>query len=143
MAHQDPTQSAVRTHNTSAQRDVLPNSDPTLDTSNEHHHRHLHHDALAEKGREDEVVYAKGTTFDISTIPDESPHDRELRRRYHPEEGGIEVGDAEKGMSPVRSEDEDPKSHTLSRFYAKYRIFFHLFIWLLFTGYVTVPSLRD
>ncbi len=130
----DPTHIAAHMHNTSPQHHVPPNPDPALDISHEHHHRHLHHDSFAEKGREDEVVYSKGTTFESSTIPEESPQDHELHRRHHPEKVEIKVGDAEKGMSSVGSEDEDPQTHTFSRFYAKYRILFHLFIWLLFTG---------
>lgn len=132
--HREPTHIAPHAHNSSPQHHVVPNLDPALEISNEHHHRHLHHDAFAEKGREDEVVYSKGTTFEKSIIPEESPQDHDLHRRRHPEKGGVEVEDAEKGVSPIRSEEADPQTHTFSRFYAKYRIFFHLFIWLLFTG---------
>ena len=134
--YHDPAQTVPHTHNTSPQHRVVTNLDPALETAHEHHHRHLHHDAFAEKGREDEVIYSKGTTFERSTIPAESPQDHELHRRHHPEKGTVDVGDAEKGLSLVQSEEEDPQTHTFSRFYARYRIFFHLFIWLLFTGYV-------
>jgi len=141
--YHDPTQTVVQTHDTSSQHHVVPNSDPALETSHEHHHQHLHHDAFAEKGRQDEVVYSKGTTFERSNIPNESPQDHELHRRHHGEKGGVEVGDAEKGISQVRYQEEDPQTHTFSSFYGKYRIFFHLFIWLLFTGYVRSSALRD
>ena len=140
--YHDPTQGGAQMHNASSQLHVVPNSDPALEASHEHHHRHLHHDAFAEKGREDEVVYSKGTTFERSTIPDENPQDHELHRRHHQEKGEVEVGDAEKGITPVRYEEEDPQTHTFSRFYGRYRIFFHLFIWLLFTGYVILHALR-
>ncbi|KAI9871559.1 MAG: hypothetical protein M1830_002755 [Pleopsidium flavum] len=133
--YRGPTEVTAHLHNTSPQHHVAPNSDSALEVSHEHHHRHLHHDAFAEKGRDDEVVYSKGTTFERSIIPEESPQDHELHRRHLSEKVGIEVGDAEKGMSPVRSNDEDPQTHTFSRFYAKYRICFHIFIWLLFTGW--------
>lgn len=136
--YHDPTQAVAQTHSISSQHRVVPNSDPALEASREHHHQHLHHDAFAEKGREDEVIYSKGTTFERSAIPNESRRSHELRTR-HPGKGEVEVGDAEKGLSPVRSEEEDPQTHTLSTFYGKYRIFFHLFVWLLFTGYV-LPS---
>lgn len=138
--YHDPTQTVAQTHNISSQHHVVPNSDPALEASHEHHHSHLHHDAFAEKGCEDEVVYSKGTTLERSTIPNESPQDHELHRRHQLEKGAVELGDAEKGMSPVRYEEDDPQTHTFSRFYAKYRIFFHLFVWLLFTGYVMSSS---
>lgn len=137
--YHDPTQTVAQTHDTSPQRGVVPSSDPALEPSHEHHHQHLHHDAFAEKGREDEVIYSKGTTFETSIIPNESRRDHELHRRHHPGKGDVEVGDAEKGISPMRYQEEDPQTHTFATFYGKYRIFFHLFIWLLFTGYV-MPS---
>ena len=124
-------------HNTSNQRHVEVNHDPALALDREHHHAHLHHDAHAEQGREDEVVYSIGTTFEKSTIPQQDPQDHDLHRRHHPSkhQGAMEVIDAEKGiMSPAPLEEEDPQSHKVSAFYVKYRIFFHLFVWLFFTG---------
>ncbi|KAI9753566.1 MAG: hypothetical protein M4579_005083 [Chaenotheca gracillima] len=116
---------------------MIHNTDPALDPAREHHHAHLHHDANAERGREDEVVYSTGTTFDKSTIPDASPQDDELHRRHHAEKSGLDVSDAEKGtMSPAATEEEvDPRRHSFSSLYAKYRIFAHIFIWLFFTGW--------
>ena len=134
----DVTADAPQTHNGSAQQHVVPNNDPTLDISHEHNHGHLHHSAHAEQGREDDMLYAKGTTLEKSTIPHQDPQDHDLHRRHLGNETKMatETVDAENGtLSPVRSE-EDPQTHTLSSFYAKYRIFFHLFIWLLFTGLV-------
>ena len=143
----DVTVDPLDGHNASAQHNVVLNTDPALEKSHEHNHGHLHHDARAEKGREDEVVYSKGTTFERSIIPHQDPLDHDLHRRHRPELAeGLQVGqtneksaqmevvDAEKGnLSPIRSE-EDPQSHKFARFYARYRIFFHLFIWLVFTG---------
>ena len=125
-------------HNTSAQHGVAANHDAALDRRHEHHHQHLHHDVNAERGREDEVVYSKGTTFEKGTIPHQDPQDHELNRRRHADTAAsaqIDVQDAEKlDLAPIDSE-EDPQTHTFSNFYRKYRIFFHLFIWLFFTGW--------
>ncbi|OCK85845.1 sodium/nucleoside cotransporter 1 /nucleoside cotransporter 1 [Lepidopterella palustris CBS 459.81] len=133
-------------HNASPMPGVVPNNDPALDVAHEHHHAHLHHDAFAEKGRHDDIVYSKGTTDEPSVIPNADPLDNALHRRHHPErkgkdiekDGGLDVEDVEKGsMSPVHGSghDEDPQSHIFSNFYAKYRIFFHIFIGMLFTGW--------
>ena len=126
------------THNASPQKHVIANDDPALDKAHEHHHAHLHHDLNAEKGRNDEVVYSKGTTFESSTVPHQDPQDHDIHRRKHAEvaAGGLPAfGDPEKnGLSPIRSE-EDPQTHTFSNLYRRYRLFFHLFIWLLFTGW--------
>ena len=108
------------------ERNILPphqvakNQDPALESAHHHHHGHVHHDAQSEKNREDEVVYSKGTTFENSTIPDQVPQDHGLHRNKTIRQGDIEV--------------VDPQSHKVSEFYVKYRIFFHLFIWLFFTG---------
>ena len=123
-------------HNQSAQHDVTPNPDPALDTSHEHHHAHLHHDAHAEQGRHDEVVYSKGTTFEKGVIPDQQPHHHRKSHQGEVMETTQDV-DTENGLtSDPSGEEEDPRHHSLSRFYAKYRIFAHLFIWLFFTGSV-------
>lgn len=136
--YEDVTADIAHNHNASAQHHVAPNHDPALDISHEHQHPHLHHDVYAEHHRPDEVVYSQGTTFEKSTIPPQDPQDHDLHRRYHPNEKmTADIVDAEKGtMSPLRSEEEDPKTHTMSTFYAKYRIFFHLVLWLFFTGSV-------
>ena len=130
---------APDTHNTSSQHPVVENDDPALGESRKHthNHGHMHHDKHAEQGRKDEVVYSKGTVLERSTIPHQDPQDHDLARRRHadPSKGSTEIMDSEKGaMSPERLDEGDPQSHTLSNFYLKYRIFFHLFIWLVFTG---------
>lgn len=127
-------------HNTSTQRHGASNRDLALDLAHEHHHGHLHHDASAEKGREDELVYSKDTTFEKSTIPYQAPQDHDLHRRHQSnnDPGSVEIIDAEKGaMSSPPLEEEDPQSHKVSGFYSRYRMFFHIFLWLFFTGYVT------
>lgn len=124
-------------HNASNQHQIAPNRDPALDLAHERHHGHLHHDASAEKCREDELVYSKDTTFEKSTIPYQAPQDHDLYRRHQPNDdpGLIEVIDSKKGaLSSPPLEEEDPQFHKFSSFYARYRIFFHLFLWLFFTG---------
>lgn len=131
---------------------LATNNDPALDPAHEHHHAHLHHSARAEEGRHDDVVYSIGTTGEKSTIPDQDPMDHNLHRRHHPEHHPERTSDndlkdpaltydvkydAEKGsLGAVNSsgQERDPQSHKFARFYAKYRIVWHLFIFLLFTG---------
>lgn len=124
------------------QRGVLPNPDPALNPANEHRHPHLHHDPSVEKGRTDDVVYASDTKITEhyaagSTVNDHELHHRGLGdKKVVAKEGSPSIGDAEKGsLGAVRtSEEEEPKRGKFSIFYAKYRIFFHIFIWLFFTG---------
>jgi concentrative nucleoside transporter, CNT family len=125
-------------HNTSTQHDVELNSDLALHLSREHHHQHIHHTAHAQEGRTDEVAYYKGTTSEISTVLGTDPRDHNLHRRHHPEKNGFADGDAEQGenISPIQEEENNPQTHPFSRFYTSLRIFFHIFIFLLFTGYV-------
>ncbi|KAL9625479.1 MAG: hypothetical protein Q9160_000542 [Pyrenula sp. 1 TL-2023] len=116
------------------QKGVMSNPDLALHLSHEHEHKHLHHSSFAEKGRQDEVVYSKDATFEKSNIPDQDPQDHHVRRRTS-DKNGISIDDAEKGQTSLQLGEEDPQTHTFSRFYAKYRWAFHIFIWLLFTGW--------
>lgn len=141
MSNQDSidVSQTPRGHNISAQHRVVENDDPALNISQEHQHGHLHHDKHAEQGRNEEVMYSEGTTFEKSTIPPQDPQDDDLarRRRPDPAKKNVDINDTEKGsMSPDRFDEEDPRTHTLSSFYSRYRIFAHLFIWLFFTGFV-------
>ncbi len=58
----------------------------------------------------------------------------------HPEKDIVRVNDPERGSASPNDMDhsEKPQSHKTARFYARYRILFHLFIWLLFTGCVSL-----
>ena len=127
----------VENHKHIPQQNMVQNDDPTFRISNEHHHGHVHHDADAEKGREDEVIYSYGTTFEGRTIPHQNPQDHDLHRRLHVDmakEPAAAVDPEQGAISPSRSE-EDPQSHSFSNFYKRYRIFFHLFVWIVFTGW--------
>ena len=139
MGTMAPTPDSIHAgdYNPSPQQNVIKNDDPTLRSSNEHHHGHMHHVTHAEKGREDEVSYSYGTTFEGRTIPHQDPQDHNLHRRLHVDmakESAAAVDPEQGAMSPSRS-DEDPQTHTLSNFYKRYRIYFHLFVWIVFTGW--------
>lgn len=131
-------------HNSSPQPNVAANPDPALDVSREHFHPHLHHDESVEKGHRDEIAYSNGTTQDASTIPAESNlHHRGVSEKSMEKEGVIDIDDAEKGSTSqvaATHGEEEKKRGPVGRFYARFRIFFHLFVWLLFTGYVATTS---
>jgi concentrative nucleoside transporter, CNT family len=113
------------------------NPDPALEVSHEHHHEHLHHDAKIT--REESTVYTKGTTDEPHIIPHADPldgvHKRNVNASYEKGED-VRVADTEKGNISSLEEEEDPREHKLSNLYAKYKVFVHLFIFLLFTGSV-------
>lgn len=130
---------APEAHSTASQHHLFKNDDPALDKSYEHTHGHMHHDKHAEQGRNDEVVYSKGTTLERSTIPHQASHNHDIARgrNANPSNGDTGMIDTEKAtMSPGSLHEADPRTHTLSNFYLKYRLVFHLFVWLFFTGYV-------
>lgn len=137
MVYRGAPADIIRDHNASPQQQVTPSHDPALNVAHEHHHGHLHHDAYSEEGQDDEIVYSKGTTLEKSGIPDQDPQDQVLHRRHHLDDkkGSNRISDVENAnISSALTEEKDPRSHAFSVFYAKYRIFFHLFIWLFFTG---------
>lgn len=128
----------LENHNASAQHHVVENDDPAFDKSNEHPLRHLHHTEHAGQGSIHDPVYSEGTTSEKSTIPHQESQHHELARRrsVDPSNVGAGMRDTEKGdLSPGGLEEEDPQTHTFSSFYRRYRIFFHLFVWLFFTGW--------
>ncbi|KAL2432762.1 Solute carrier family 28 member 3 [Exophiala dermatitidis] len=131
-------------HNASPQRGVDPNPDLALHYSHEHQHKHLHHGRPSLSGRHDEVLYAEGTTVDDRhTLNKQDPPQDYIKhqlRPSHADEKDFVTMDAEKGaVDPGRIEtnvsEEEGKRHRLPRMYSKYKIFVHLFIWLVFTGW--------
>lgn len=90
-------------------------------------------------------VYTVGTTTEHSIIPDPSPQDHPHYREKSINEKGenVNVGDVEKGklsngsQLSTNSGELDPKSHKYSSFYRRYRIWFHLAIWIVVTGWWT------
>ena len=125
----------------STQQTENRNDDTVLDEANEHHHAHIHHNANAEEGREEEVVHSKGTTLEPRIIPHQDPQDH---GEHHEKQAGkteksiASYSDPENGSSSLAlghiESDEDPQAHTASTFYQKYRLIFHLIIWLFFTA---------
>ena len=87
-------------------------------------------------------MYTIGTTNERSIIPDPSPQDHSHYSEKTGYEKGNDVifGDVEKGKDSGNSTDSqepDPKSHKYSNFYRRYRIWFHLAIWCVVTGWWT------
>lgn len=130
-------------HNASSQRDVSTNPDLVLHYSHEHEHQHLHHHKMSLEGRDDEVVYSHGHDVEKSNVPDQNAQDSH-HQAYHtdrktPSKPTIVQHDAEKGIvSPasLSQEEEDPRSHKVSGFYSKWKVFFHAAFLALMTGYV-------
>ena len=114
--------------NTSSRSIELDTKSAILGDGIDRHHSHLHHDANVEKSTHDEVVYSKHK-------PLESPrNDVQRRRGANDPEDFSDSLNHEKGSLNRLDADEDSQPHTFSRFYAKYRMIFHIFVWLLFTG---------
>lgn len=93
-------------------------------------HEHLH-------GRGDEASYSKSTTLGKTTAVDQELQPHDLQRSHPPKDRKIQPGvsDPEKAdLTLGLSEEADSRSGSFSKFYANYRIFFHLAIWLFFTG---------
>jgi CNT family concentrative nucleoside transporter len=133
-------------HNPSLQKGVDENPDLTLHYSHEHQHKHLHHGRPSLTGKRDEVLYAEGTTADNHmAFVNNNPQDylkHQLRKssEHIHEKDFSNSDDAEKGTAdPTRvmtnGSEDDGQKHRISRLYAKYKIFVHIFIWLFFTGW--------
>lgn len=132
-------------HNPSLQKDVIENPDVTLHYSHEHQHNHMHHGRSSLADRHDDILFAKGTEIDnrhdFIVGQDHSHHHHAMKpsvdTKDHiysesgasdPEKGGLEAARIE------TNDTDDGQKHRFSRFYRKYKIFFHLFIWIVFTA---------
>ncbi|OTB01638.1 hypothetical protein M426DRAFT_63619 [Hypoxylon sp. CI-4A] len=113
-------------HNSSQQEGVVPNPDPTLDFSNEHHHQHLHHGGFAADpvNHPDEVVYSASTPEKSL----EKPQDYASAEKSLTDEESGNVGN-------IREVENNPKKYSIAYFYRKFRIYIHLFIWSVFTAW--------
>ena len=138
----------VGDHNPSLQQNVIQNDGPALQIPHEHHYDHAHHGLHAEKGQEDEVIYSYGANIEGSTFPHHEPQGHDLHRRRNADmskEPAAAVDPEQGNLSPSRSE-EDAQAH-FPTFYKRYRIFFHLFVWIVFTGWwiagLVLHGIRD
>lgn len=105
---------------------VIPSRDPATEVAREQPH-----------SRDDEASNPKSTMSEKTTAPYQESQAQDLHRRNQPGDRKIEaeMADPEKaGLSLGLSEEPDSQPGTSSSIYAKYRIFFHLGIWLFFTG---------
>jgi CNT family concentrative nucleoside transporter len=135
-------------HNPSMQHGVDPNPDLALHYSHEHQHAHMHHGrkASVNQDKEEHVTYATGAEEprgDLLARPSQDYTAHKLRAVDEKPE--FNAQDSEKGVvSPTRlsSEEGDGKKHRVSHFYKKYRIFVHIFIWLVFTAWWIVGLIK-
>ncbi|KAK7959613.1 uncharacterized protein PG986_004467 [Apiospora aurea] len=125
-------------HNASHQHGVDINPDPALDYAHEHRHEHNNHGgaAAAHKGhlgQHDEVVYSAGTTDKSHDLMDKPSQDYTTHKlRDTAAEKSV---DEESGRVGAVDETEEStgRKWTWKRFYRKFRLFVHIFIWLFFT----------
>lgn len=94
--------------------------DPALNAEHQHHHPHVHH---ANKSNDD-VAYTVGTT------PDSAPP-IQFEKDAIPSSSDLERGSRSSNEGAVVT--EKPRRN-FSHFYRKYKIFFHVFWFVLFTG---------
>ena len=118
VAH-DPNATAARDHG-------VQSHEPASEVAHEHTH-----------SRGDEAGYSKGITLGKAAASDQELQPHDLHRRHLPEDSKVQPGisDPEKAdLAHGLTEEADSRSGSFSKFYAKYRIVFHLGIWLFFTG---------
>ena len=122
-------------HNASPQTGVVPNPDAALDYAHEHAPVHLHHSVAASKHLDPDAAYTSGTTDEPPVIPRQEAMDDVLHReRQHTKGGDLGISAAEKGSLSPDGDEVDPRRHTLSSLYTKWKPVVHIVIWLFFTG---------
>ena len=126
----------VRDHNVSHDQNVIHGDVSTLQSSNEHHPGHVHHDSHGEKCRKDGAIYWHGTSFKENTCLHQDPQDHDLHRSHHsdPAKETAAAVDSAQSMCPSNAE-EHSQIHILPMSYKRNRIIFHLLFGVIFTGW--------
>jgi CNT family concentrative nucleoside transporter len=118
--------------------------DPAMDPVHQHEHQHLHHSSNAVHSGNDVPIYTAGTTnaepHGILNGENDTRAQHAHSHDFDKKTDAYMVTDTEKGqatpISPSSSMDEKPvRSGKFPEFYRKYRIFFHIAIWLLVTAW--------
>jgi CNT family concentrative nucleoside transporter len=103
--------------NEASPHDTVRHADPALDPANQHHHGHPHHSGQAEKGPDDDVIYAKDAK---GLIQDPTVEDKHA------------LSQSSKDL------EEAGESYPSRPFYRRYRKYrrhvVYAVVWLLFTG---------
>lgn len=127
----------ARDNNPSPKQNVVKDSHAALQDSTEHHHDHVRYNIQSRKSQENDVTHSYDAILEGTTIHHQDSQDCERHRKRHADMSkglGVAVDPEQNNVGLGRFE-EDAQSHTFSTFYRKYRVFFHLFIWAVFTGW--------
>ena len=131
------TTSDARDNNPSPKQNVVKDGHTALQNSTEHHHDHVQDNIQSRKSQENDVAHSYDAASDGNTVHHRDSQDSERHRKRHADmrkELAVAVDPEQNNVGLSRFE-EDAQSHTFSTFYKKYRVFFHLFIWAVFTGW--------
>ena len=127
----DVTGRSSSTHHNGIQNDV-----PFLSTSNAHPSDPVNHDGHSEKGQEGEVIYSSSMTSEKGAIPHlELQGDLHRKRHGETSKEPVAANDREQSTTRPSHSDEEPQSHAFTRNYKRYRLLFHTFLWVVFTGW--------
>lgn len=88
------------------------------------------------QAQDNEAGHSKGIGLEKNAVPYQESQANDLHRRPQPDDikTPVETDPEKADMSPTLSEEADSQPRRTPSFYARYRIFFHLGIWLFFTG---------
>ena len=113
-----------RDHNTSMREHVDANDESTLARDHGYPQTHFHRGTNAKKDREDEVADSQ----------EKRGNDGQPQEHADFAEVSQDVVKSQQDSLPQSQSEEELKTRSLATFYKRYRLFVHLFIWLVFTG---------
>lgn len=127
MAYRDDGD--LHDHNVSVEHNQAQNQEQAATILDDHSRgQQLHHDTDVELGQKKEIGYQNSATNQNDPNPYDQAHPDDPKKQP-----SHMISTENEELGHVTSE-ADPKGHSLSTFYVKYRMFFHLIIWLFFTG---------
>jgi CNT family concentrative nucleoside transporter len=108
--------------------------DPALDIRNQHLHEHIHHGPHVGRTSPDQPAYVRGMSSDDRHVPAQHSRAEVVEFGMNEKAEFPGVGD-ERGSKETGSlASQSNKPGRMGRFYQKYKIFVHLFFFLLVTG---------
>ncbi|KAL9612932.1 MAG: hypothetical protein Q9167_002515 [Letrouitia subvulpina] len=110
------------------QRSSQRNGNPAPNVAQEYDQVHLHRGLPQSIKQGQDSEYPKAPTFEKSILANE--HQGSTKSKVP-----ADFIDSENGPLSLDRSEKDSSARSFSKFYLHYRIFFHLLIWLLFTGW--------
>lgn len=115
------------------------NENPASNVAHKHNQTQSHHGLPQSIKQDQDSGYPKGPTFEKDILANEGANDQAVYQHQDSTKSKLPADfiDSENGPPSLDHSERDSRARSFSKIYLRYRIIFHLLIWLLFTGSVS------